>query len=81
MVLGEDWTARLVIRMLGLCGNWHLCLDRTNWKIGRKEINLLVLAVATRRYRVPLIWTALASYLYMAECSLIQAPHAIISLA
>ena len=28
--LGEDWTARLVIRMLGLCGNWHLCLDRTN---------------------------------------------------
>ena len=43
VVLGEDWTARLVIRMLGLCGNWHLCLDRTNWKIGRKEINLLVL--------------------------------------
>ena len=59
VVLGEDWTARLVIRMLGLCGNWHLCLDRTNWKIGRKEINLLVLAVATRRYRVPLIWTVL----------------------
>ena len=44
--LGEDWTARLVIGMLGLCGNWHL-------------FNLLVLAVATRRYRVPLIWTVL----------------------
>ena len=59
VVLGEDWSAPLVIRMLGLCGNWNLCLDRTNWKIARKEINLLVLAVATRRYRVPLIWTVL----------------------
>ena len=59
VVLGEDWTARLVIRMLGLCGNWHLCLDRTHWKIARKQIKLLVLAVATRRYRVPLIWTVL----------------------
>ena len=59
VILGEDWSARLVIRMLGLSGTWTLCLDRTNWKIGRKEINLLVLAVATRRYRVPLIWTVL----------------------
>ncbi len=32
VVLGEDWSARLVIRMLGLSGNWNLCLDRTNWK-------------------------------------------------
>ena len=36
-----------------------LCLDRTHWKIARKQIKLLVLAVATRRYRVPLIWTVL----------------------
>jgi len=57
--LGQDWSARLVVRMLGLSGSWNLCLDRTNWKIGRTEINLLVLAVATRRYRVPLIWTVL----------------------
>ncbi len=57
--LGKDWSAPLVVRMPGLSGSRHLCLDRTNWKIGRKEINLLVLAVATRRYRVPLIWTVL----------------------
>jgi len=57
--LGEDWSARLVQQMLGLSDKWHLCLDRTNWKIGRKDVNLLVLAVATRRYRVPLIWTVL----------------------
>ena len=57
--LEQDWSARLVVRMLGLTGSWNLCLDRTNWKIGRKEINLLVLAIATRRFRVPLIWTVL----------------------
>ena len=55
--LGQDRSAPLVVRMPGLSGSWHLCLDRTNRKIGRKEINVLVLAVATRRYRVPLIWT------------------------
>ncbi|MGR3662263.1 MAG: IS4 family transposase, partial [Paracoccaceae bacterium] len=27
--LGQDWSARLVVRMLGLSGSWHLCLDRT----------------------------------------------------
>lgn len=57
--LKQDWSARLVVRMLGLTESWNLCLDRTNWKVGRKEINLLVLAIATRRYRVPLIWTVL----------------------
>ncbi len=56
---GQDWSARPVVRMLELSGSWNPCLDRTNWRIGRKEINLLVLAVATRRYRVPLIWTVL----------------------
>ncbi len=55
--LGQDWSAPPVVRIPGLSGSRHPCLDRTNRKIGRKEINLLVPAVATRRYRVPLIWT------------------------
>lgn len=59
VTLGQDWSARLVVQQLGLRGSWHLCLDRTNWKIGRKDVNLLILAIATRRYRVPLIWTVL----------------------
>ena len=59
VALGEDWSARLVVRQLGLSGNWNLCLDRTNWKIGRKDVNFLVLAITTRRYRVPLIWSVL----------------------
>ena len=59
VALPEDWSARLVVQVLGLSGQWHLCLDRTNWKIGKRDVNLLVLAITTRRFRVPLMWTVL----------------------
>jgi hypothetical protein len=52
----EDWAARLIVSLLGLTGRWTLCLDRTNWKIGTKDVNILMLAVVTRRHRVPLMW-------------------------
>ncbi len=57
--LPEDWSARLVVRLLGLTGTWHLCLDRTNWKIGARDVNILMLAITTQRFRVPLMWTVL----------------------
>lgn len=57
--LGEDWAAPVVAGLLRLDGPLTLVLDRTNWKVGRHEINLLVLAVATRRHRVGLMWTVL----------------------
>ena len=56
---GEDRAAPVVAGLAGLGGPVTLILDRTNWKVGRKEINLLVLAVATRRHRVALMWTVL----------------------
>jgi hypothetical protein len=52
-----DWTAPLVIRLLGLKGPWRLALDRTQWKIGSKDVNILMLAVITPRFRVPLMWS------------------------
>jgi hypothetical protein len=55
----QDWALPLLIRLLGLNGSWLLALDRTNWQIGRTEVNYLVLAVVTRRFRVPLIWTVI----------------------
>ena len=36
-----------------------LALDRTTWKIGTRDVNYLVLAVVTRRFRVPLMWSLL----------------------
>lgn len=57
--LGVDWAAPLVVRMIGACASWHLCLDRTNWKIGQRHVNFLVLAIVTKRHRVPLMWSVL----------------------
>lgn len=57
--LGPDWAAPLVAQLVGAAGSWTLALDRTNWKIGSRDVNYLVLAVVTRRFRVPLFWTLL----------------------
>ena len=57
--LGQDWSAPLVVGLLGLDGPWHLALDRTQWKCGARDVNILMLAVVTRRARVPLIWSVL----------------------
>jgi hypothetical protein len=57
--LDRDWTLPLVAELLGLRGSWHLALDRTQWSIGKREVNYLVLAAVTRRFRVPLAWSVL----------------------
>ena len=57
--LGEDWTLPLVAGLVGPARRWTLVLDRTNWSIGTREVNYLVLAVVTRHFRVPLLWTLL----------------------
>jgi len=50
---------RWVVGFLGLEGPWHLALDRTQWKLGTRDVNILMLAVVTRRAGVPLIWSVL----------------------
>jgi hypothetical protein len=55
--LPPDWSAPLVVRLLGLKGSWRLALDRTQWKVGVKDVNILMLAVITPRFRVPLMWS------------------------
>ncbi|MFZ3585299.1 transposase, partial [Loktanella sp. DJP18] len=57
--LDSDIAARLVVRMLNLKRPKLLALDRTNWKLGSRDVNVLVLAVVTRRFRVPLMWVFL----------------------
>jgi Transposase DDE domain len=56
---GEDWVLPLLVKLLDLRGTWTLAFDRTQWSIGKKEVNYLVLAVVTRRFRVPLLWSVL----------------------
>lgn len=48
---------RLVLRMLGFERPKCLALDRTNWKIGSTDINIMMLAIVTRRFHLPLLWS------------------------
>jgi hypothetical protein len=57
--LDGDTAARLIVRMLNVGRPKLLALDRTNWKLGSRDVNVLVLAIVTRRFRVPLMWTLL----------------------
>jgi len=57
--LPGDAVARLILSMLNYARPKRLALDRTNWKLGQRDINVLVLALVTRRFRVPLMWKLL----------------------
>lgn len=51
--------ADFVIKLLGVEGTWTLSLDRTNWKFGSVDINLLVLGIVHQGIAYPLVWLAL----------------------
>lgn len=52
--------AKALVSILGLSGPMQLSLDRTNWKFGCIDINLLVLAVVVNaQFAFPLFWVAL----------------------
>ena len=57
--LDQSVTARVVLRLLNYARPKRLALDRTNWKLGGRDINVPVLALVTRRFQVPLFWTLL----------------------
>lgn len=57
--LDPDWLARTLVALLRLAPPYRLCLDRTNWKVGTKDLNLLVLCIVTRRARLPVLWEVL----------------------
>lgn len=49
-------TARLLASILPSDEKWVLTMDRTNWKLGKSNVNLLVLGVAYKGMAIPLIW-------------------------
>jgi hypothetical protein len=60
--LDFDTLARLIVAIAGRIGLWPpfvLALDRTNWKLGRAELNVLVLAAVHRGVAFPLFWSVL----------------------
>ena len=57
--LDQAQIACLVVQLLNLSRPRCLVLDRTNWKLGATDINFLVLAIVTRSFRVPILWSLL----------------------
>jgi hypothetical protein len=57
--LSRVQVAAAVTKWLPLGDKWVLCLDRTNWKFGSLNINILVLAVAYNGIAIPLLWVLL----------------------
>jgi hypothetical protein len=55
-----DLMFQTLLALLPVDPPFVLTLDRTNWKIGKRDVNLLVLAVIVGKTAVPVLWQDLA---------------------
>src|SRR5262247_4849121 len=51
--------ALFIVKVLGVPGPYTLALDRTNWKVGAVELNILMLSIVYRGVGVPVVWIVL----------------------
>ena len=51
--------ARLVVSLVGQEPPWVLALDRTNWKLGKSQINIPMLSLVYKGISFPLLWQVL----------------------
>jgi hypothetical protein len=58
-IVDSDIIAKLIFSILPSQPPYHLCLDRTNWKFGLIDINILMISVAYEGVAIPLIWKML----------------------
>jgi hypothetical protein len=55
----EATLSNLLIQIARVPPPWILSLDRTEWKLGRVHLNLLVLSVVVEKTAFPLLWSVL----------------------
>ena len=58
-VVDENLIAKIIFSMLPTKEKHRLSLDRTNWKFGSTNINILMISVCYHGVGIPLIWTML----------------------
>ena len=51
--------AKIIVALMPLSEKWVLCMDRTTWKFGLLNINILLLGVAYKGFCIPLFWVLL----------------------
>lgn len=49
--------AGFVVKLIGIPGPYTLALDRTNWKVGSVDLNILMLSIVYRGTGFPVVWT------------------------
>ena len=52
----EILLAKLIVSILQIPEPWGLSIDRTNWKIGKHNINILMLGVVYQGIAIPVMW-------------------------
>src|SRR5262249_23011238 len=51
--------AQFVVKVLAVPGLYTLALDRTNWKVGVLDLNILMLSIVYRGIGFPVVWIVL----------------------
>ncbi|MCP4176637.1 MAG: IS4 family transposase [bacterium] len=57
--IDQDLFARLVFKLLPEQPPYLLSMDRTNWKFGQTDINILMISVSYKGVGIPLVWKLL----------------------
>jgi hypothetical protein len=52
--------ALFIVKLLDVPGPYTLALDRTNWKVGAVDLNILMLSIVYRGVGIPVVWTVLS---------------------
>jgi len=52
--------ALFIVKLLGVAGPYTLGLDRTNWKVGAVDLNILMLSIVYRGVGIPVVWIVLS---------------------
>lgn len=61
-VLDTNLIARLIFSLLPHKPPYRLAMDRTNWKFGSKDINILVLAIVYKGVAFPVLYKMLPKF-------------------
>ena len=58
-IVDTNLIAKLIFSLLPESPPYRLCLDRTNWKYGVANINILMISIAYTGMAIPILWTML----------------------
>jgi len=61
-ILDTDIIAKFIFSMLPHKPPYRLVMDRTNWKFGSTDINILVLAIVYKGVAFPLLYTMMPKF-------------------